>query len=131
MWCVLCNPGSQQEIGGTFKSGKFGVKVRKETGPPRWLSGEESACQCRRCGFDPWVTGIPWRRKWQPIPVLLAEKSYRQRSLAGYCPWGHKESDKTGHSTAMERLLSLGQGSQEQRFGPPGLVVAGPLGVHL
>lgn len=29
----------------------------------------------------------------------------------------------------MERLLSLGQGSQEQRFGFPGLV-AGPLGVH-
>ena len=22
---------------------------------PRWLSGKESACQCRRHGFDPWV----------------------------------------------------------------------------
>ena len=120
MWCVLCNLGSQQEIGGTFKSGEFGVKVRRETGPPRWLSGD-----------DPWVRRIPWRRKWQPTPVFLAEKSYGQRSVAGYCPWGHKELDKTGHSTAMERLLSLGQGSQEQKFGSPGLVVAGPLGVHL
>ena len=29
-------------------------------------SGKESACQCRRhkrCGFDPWVWKIPWRRK--------------------------------------------------------------------
>ena len=28
-----------------------------------WLS-KESACQCRRPGFDPWVRKIPWRRKW-------------------------------------------------------------------
>ena len=30
---------------------------------PRWLSGKESACQCRRRGFDPWVGKIPWRRE--------------------------------------------------------------------
>ena len=28
-------------------------------GLPRWLSGKESACQCRRCRFDPWVRKIP------------------------------------------------------------------------
>ena len=27
--------------------------------------------QCRRPRFDPWVGMIPWRRKWQPTPVLL------------------------------------------------------------
>ena len=26
---------------------------------PWWLSGEESACQCRRGGFDPWSGKIP------------------------------------------------------------------------
>ena len=26
---------------------------------PWWLSGEESACQCRRHGFDPWSGKIP------------------------------------------------------------------------
>ena len=31
---------------------------------PRWLRGKESACQYRRCRFDPWVGKIPWRRKW-------------------------------------------------------------------
>ena len=36
------------------------------SGLPRRLSGKESACQCRRQGFDPWVEKIPWRRKWQP-----------------------------------------------------------------
>ena len=25
-----------------------------------------------------------WRRKWQPTPVFLPEKSHGQRSLAGY-----------------------------------------------
>ena len=28
-----------------------------------------------------------------PIPVLLLGKSHGQRSLLGYNPWGHKESD--------------------------------------
>ena len=39
-------------------------------GLPRWLSGEESACQCRRHrrhGFDPWVEKILWRRKGQSV----------------------------------------------------------------
>ena len=64
---------------------------------PRSLSGKESiTCQCRRCGFYPWVGKIPWRRrKWQPTPVFLPGKSYGQRNLVGYSPWGHKESAMT------------------------------------
>ena len=30
---------------------------------------------------------------WQPTPVFLPGESHRQRSLAGYCPWGHSWSD--------------------------------------
>ena len=48
----------------------------------RWCSGKESACQCRRPGFDPWVGKIPWRRKWKPTPVFLLGESHGQRSLA-------------------------------------------------
>ena len=65
---------------------------------PRWLSGKELACQCRRCKrhrFNPWVGRIPWRKKLQPIPVLLPGKSHGQRGLARYSPWGHEESDTT------------------------------------
>ena len=39
-------------------------------GFPRWCSGRESLCpcrSCRRCGLDPWVGKIPWRRTWQPL----------------------------------------------------------------
>ena len=64
-------------------------------GLPRWLSGKESTCQCRRRRFNPWVRKIPWRRKWQPTPVFLPGKSHGQSSLAGYSPRGHKESDMT------------------------------------
>ena len=51
--------------------------------------------QCGRPGFDPWVEKIPWRRRWQPTSVFLPGKSHGWRSLAGYSPWGHKESDMT------------------------------------
>ena len=52
----------------------------------RWIlyhcaSNKESACQCRRRGFNPWIKKIPWRKKWQPIPVFLPGKSHEQRSL--------------------------------------------------
>ena len=40
-------------------------------GLPWWLSSQESICQCRWHGFDPWVRKIPWKRKWQPTPVFL------------------------------------------------------------
>ena len=74
-------------------------------GLPWCLSGKESIYQCRRFrrpGFNPWVRKIPWRRKWQPILVFLSGKSHGWRSLAGYGPWGHKESDMTERLTHTE-----------------------------
>ena len=61
-----------------------------DLGFPWWLSGKESACQCRRhkqCRFDPWVGNIPWRKKWQPSPLFLPGKSHGQRSLVVYSLW--------------------------------------------
>ena len=62
-----------------------------------------SAGVCKRCRFDPWVRKIPWRKAWQPTPVF-----WRQRSLAGYSPSGHKELDKT-------RLKRLGTQKMQNR----------------
>ena len=39
-----------------------------------------------------------WKR--QPTPVFLPGKSHGRRSLAGYGPWGCKESDMTEHECA-------------------------------
>ena len=74
---------------------KFSIFILPYTGLPRWFSGRESACWCRRHRFNPWVRKIPWRRKWQPTPVFLPGKSHGQRSLVGYSPWGYKESGTT------------------------------------
>ena len=46
-----------------------------------------------RPGFDPWIEKIPWRRQWQPTPVLLPGEFHEQRSLAGYSPWDRIELD--------------------------------------
>ena len=66
-----------------------------EVGFSGWLSGKEPDCQCRRTEFDLGVRRIPWRRKCQCILMSLPGKSHRQRSLAGYSPWGCKESGMT------------------------------------
>ena len=47
---------------------------------------------------------IPWSRKWQPTPVFLPGKFHDQRSLVGYSPWGHKESDITEHKPIHRSL---------------------------
>ena len=60
---------------------------------PDGTGGKEPACHWRRlkrCGFNPWVRKIPWRRKWQPTPVFLPGESHGQRSLMNYSPWGRR-----------------------------------------
>ena len=44
------------------------------------------------------------KEKVQPTPVFLLGKSHRQRSLAGYNPWGHKEPHMTDHSHIQKRI---------------------------
>ena len=95
---------------------------------PSGASGKEPN-QCRRCkrrSFHPWLGKIPWRRKWQPIPVFLSGESQGQRnlagySLAGYSPWGHKECKateqlKTQHMYYVEMgCISPGPPHPQQR----------------
>ena len=53
----------------------------------------------KRCGFDPCVGKIPWRRAWQPIPIFLPGESHGQRSLASYSP----RVTKSRHDWASRR----------------------------
>ena len=66
---LLCNRGEMHII---------------EIGMTWWLRPYRFCLQCRRCGFDPCVKKIPWRKEWQPTPVFLPGKFHGQRSLAGY-----------------------------------------------
>ena len=60
----------------------------------RWLSGKESACQCRRYRFNPWVRKISRRRKWKPNYYTCFENSMDGGAWQGvihgntkYCTW--------------------------------------------
>ena len=86
------------------------------------MGGKESTCQCRRCEFDPWVLKIPWRRKWQPTPGFLPGKSYGQRSLVGYSPWGHKKLDTTEQLSTNTHMHAC----QEVNKGEDFSLAAGP-----
>ena len=55
-------------------------------------------------GLDPWVRRNPWRRKWQPTPVLLPRKCHGQGSPVGYSPWGCK---RVRHDLAIKQQCSL------------------------
>ena len=100
-------------------------------------SGKEYTCLCRRCRqcrFGPWEGKIPWMRKWQPTPVLFPGKSHGQRSLTGYSPWGHRESDTTEQlntqitwkfslklTVAMEAKVKIAQSVMSNFLQPYGL----------
>ena len=47
-------------------------------GFPGGVSGKEPACQCRRqkrCGYNPWVGKIPWRRHCYPLQYSCLENT--------------------------------------------------------
>ena len=64
-------------------------------GFPGGSDGKESSCSVRDLSSIPGLGRFPWRGKRQPTPVFLPGKSRGQRSLAGYHPWGHKETEVT------------------------------------
>ena len=81
---------------------------RQQNGLSWWLSGKESACQYwrhKKPGFGPWVGKFPWCRKQQLTPLFLSGEFHGQRSLAGYSPWGLKESDMTEHTHTAKYVM--------------------------
>ena len=75
------------------------------SGLPGWLSRWRIHLLCGRPGFDPWVGKVPWKRAWQPTPLLLPGES----------PWAGEPgglqsvvSQRVGHywvtSTHSQRL---------------------------
>ena len=74
-------------------------------GLPLGPSGKESACNAGATGSS-WVGNMPWRRAWQPTPVFLPGES-PQRTLVGYSPQGHKESDTTEETQRAHTRRSI------------------------
>ena len=90
LWLLWLLPLGRSDLHSTFyPNGCF----------PSSSDDKESPCNA---GIQVWflVRKVPWKRKWHPTPVFLPGKFHEQRSLAGYSPWGPKESD-------MIELLTL------------------------
>ena len=67
----------------------------------RWLSGKETACQCKRHGryeFDPWVGRSPEEGYGSISQYSCLGNPMDRGPLAGCSPWGHKESDMTEYA---------------------------------
>ena len=78
----LCHPG--HSVSGQRNSWDKPGAV----GLPRWLSGKESACQCSRCAFSPWI------RK-------------TRQSAQGVGPWLELQGVQIAH--IMYRVCSVSQ----------------------
>ena len=86
--------------------------IRTLKGLPWWLSDKESTCAAGDAGDTGLIPGLerpPWRRAWKPTPVFLPRESHGQRSLVGYSPKSHRQSDTTEETkhTCTHRTLKL------------------------
>ena len=91
-----------------FLSHSFGSKHFEFVclSPYHYFPGDSVVKNClqyRRHRFDPRVKKISWRKKWQPTPVFLPEKSHGQRSQAGCNPWGRR----VRHNLAIKQCFLL------------------------
>ena len=82
-------------------------------GFPGGSDSKESACQCRRCEFDPRVRKIPWRRAWQPTPVFMPGEFHAQRRLAWLQFMG---SQRVGHTEQLTLSLSYTWRAESRRW---------------
>ena len=78
---------------------------------PKWHSGNNdlpaNAGDTSDADLIPGLGKIPCSRKWQPTQVFLSGRFHGQRSLAGYSPWGCKESDMTEHACMHLYIMSF------------------------
>ena len=54
-----------------------------------------NAGDTKRCGFDPWVRKIPWRRAWQPTQYSCLENPRDREAWWAIVPDVAKESNTT------------------------------------
>ena len=92
-----------------------------------WLNGQESACQCRECRFDPWIRKFPG--EWQSIPIFLSGKSHGQKEPGGLHPWSHKRVSrslptKQRASKKLSSMLQRLRGNSNLGLPTPGCLAA-------
>ena len=104
-------PGNEVEVGRSHILKDLGElnkirrkkeKERKQRGLPWWLSGEESACQCRRHRFNPWSGRIPYTEEqlspWATTTEPMIQSPWAATTEA-FMPWS--PCSKTREASAM------------------------------
>ena len=81
-------------------------------GFPGGSDGKESAYNAGDLGSIPGFGRSPGGGHGNPLQYSCPENPHAQRSLAGYSPWGRKESDMAKHSTVYKN----GKISQEDQI---------------
>ena len=80
--------GNMQQTGWSSQTWRASQVALVVKNPPAKAGGV-------RRRFSPWARRISWKRAWQCTSAFLPGESHGQGSLAGYSPWGHRESDMT------------------------------------
>ena len=75
--------------------------------PPWWLSGKESACQCRRHRFHPWVGKIPGRSKWQPTQYSCWEIPWTEEPGRLQSMGSQKSQTQLSNKTTTLKVMYL------------------------
>ena len=75
-------------------------------GFPSGSVGKESACNVGDLDLIPGLGRSPGGGHGNPHQYSCLDNPHRQRTLAGYSPWGHKESDTTKHKLIIYFIYS-------------------------
>ena len=84
-------------IPGSGRSPREGIRLPTLVflGFPGGSDSKESYCNVEELGSIPGLGRFPGEGHDNPLQYACLENPHGQRSLAGYCPWGRKESDTT------------------------------------
>ena len=74
-------------------------------GFPGDSDGKESICNAGDLCSIPGLGGSPGGGHDNPLQYSFLENPHGQRSLAGYSPWGHKESDTTERLSTAQHVV--------------------------
>ena len=73
------------------------MELQGTLGFPGGSDGKESACNAGDVGLIPGSGRSPREGNSNPLQYSCLKNPHGQRSLAGYSPWGRRESDATEH----------------------------------
>ena len=77
----------------------------------------KNPCNVGDLGLIPWLGRYPGRGHGNPLEYSCLENPHGQRSLAGYRPWGHRESDMTGQSGTVHTAAGYCHPNRTHRAG--------------